>query len=166
MIILTATVVLSTITYGLLIEPLARTFSKLNRQIRSTSLKLERNHKMLRHQEIIRSEYNKYRGLIKPTPSDEEEIASMLKVIESTARSNKIDISNIRPQPVKDRGYYKDFTFELVSEAELKEIVKFIYDLQGSKNLLRVRKFTLSSSSSKNRLKAVMEIVKPAIKLQ
>lgn len=163
---ITIAIVFSTIFYGFVIEPLSRTYSRLNNQIRSGSLKLQRNYKLLNQKDSIKAEYEKYSPLIKPLPSEEEEIAAVLKVIEAIARENNIYITNIRPQPVRARLYYDELTFELIAEADIENLIKFIYDLQTSKNLLRVKKLTLSSTSTKdNLLKAIMEITKPSIKI-
>lgn len=166
LIIATITIVLSTISYTLIIEPLIRTYFKLNHQIKASSLKLERNYKILKRQDYINTEYEKYSSLIKPSSSEEEEIASMLKVIEAKARENNIFITNIRPLPAKDKVYYRELTFELIAEAGIDRLVKFIYDLQTSGNLLRARKLTLTSSYTKSDvIKAVIEITKPSIKI-
>ena len=163
LLVITIVIVTITLSYGFIIEPLIGAFSNLNRQIETGRLKLQKASKMLMRQDIITEEYKKYVNFLKPAGSDEEEIASMLKTIESIARKNNIHISNIRPQPAKERGYYKEFIFELISEADIDHLIKFIYDLQVSGNLLRVDRLTLSASSSKEGLKAVMEITKPSV---
>ncbi|MDB4349334.1 type 4a pilus biogenesis protein PilO [Omnitrophica bacterium] len=164
----TIAITLATISYGFIIEPVIATYSKINRQIRSNTLKLEKGYRLLRRANEIKAEYRKYADLVKPLPSDEEEIAAMLKAIEAIARGNNIYITNIRPQPARENEYYKEFIFELTAEAGVERLGKFIYDIQSSGNLLRVRKLTLNSSSKERSLKAVMEISKssiPAIEL-
>ncbi len=164
LIISTVTVTFITLTYGFIVEPIIAAYSRLNRQILSSTLKLEKGYRLLKRAEKIKTEYARYAQLVKPSRSDEEEIASMLKVIEATARGNNIYIRNIRPEPTKEREFYKEFIFELTVEAGIKRLGKFIYDLQSSGNLLRVKRLTLSASSkSADSLRAVLEISKPAI---
>lgn len=159
----TIAAIAATISYGFIIEPFLEANSKLNRRIDAERLRLEKSQALLKKQDTIKAEHERYAGFIKPSASDEEEQASMLKAIEAIARSNNIYIKNIRPQPVKEKLFYKEFVFELIAEAEIDRLVKFIYQLQSSENLLRVKKLTLSASSSKKALKALMEITKPSI---
>lgn len=165
LLVATILIVSTTVSYVFIIEPIIGAFTKLNRQIETGTLKLERSQKLLKKKGVIEAEYKKYASLVKPLASDEEEIASMLKAIEAIARKNNIHITNIRPQPVAKKPFYKEFIFEFVAEADIARLIKFIYDLQVSGNLLRVNKLTLSATSKKQKgLKAIMEITKPSMK--
>ncbi len=163
--IATITIVATVVSYGFVVEPLISSWSRLNRRIGSMSLKLERNYKLLGRGEIIEERYKRYSRYVKPLSSEEEEVASMLKEIEAMARADSVHINNIRPHPARDRGFYEDFIFEVIADADISSLVKFIYDLQNSGNLLRVKKFTLSAvSKQKDQLKIIMLINKPAVK--
>ncbi|MBL7068665.1 MAG: type 4a pilus biogenesis protein PilO [Candidatus Omnitrophica bacterium] len=164
--LLTVTVIIvaATIAYSFVIDPVAEAFSRLNRQIETGLLKLDKSYKLLQMKEQINREYQEYAGYIKPLRSEEEEMASMLKAIESIARKNKISITNIRPQAVKTREFYREFVFELNAETDVGSLSKFIYELQSSENLLRVTRLTLTTSYTKDKaLKAIMEITKPSL---
>ncbi len=162
--VITVVIVLSTVSYVFIIEPLMRAWSELSNEIRTSEVKLEKSFRLLNQQDRLKAEYEMYAPHIKKISSDEEEIASMLKVVEEIARNDSIHITNIRPQPLVDRGFYKEIAFELIAEANIKQLCKFMYDLQSSGNLLRTKRLTLSAASSKKEeLKAVMEIAKPSI---
>ncbi|MFH1753701.1 MAG: type 4a pilus biogenesis protein PilO [Candidatus Omnitrophota bacterium] len=162
LIISTVTITVATLVYVFVIEPVIGAYSKINRQIISSTLKMEKGSRLLKRAHEINAEYAKYAELIKPSQSDEEEIASMLKVIEVLARENQIYIRNIRPEPVKMVDFYKEYIFELTTDASITDLGKFIYDIQTSGNLLRVKRLTLSSGSKgRDSLKAVLEISKP-----
>ena len=163
---ITAAIVMVAVLYTFIIEPLISANNSIDREIMTGERRLSKNLRVLKNEDAIKSEYAKHEGLIQPAASDEEEIASMLGAIESLARVNKIDISNIRPDQVKVFEHYKEFAFELVAQAEIEMLVKFMYDLQNSGNLLRVRRLSLSPSpSKKNALRAVIEVIKPSITL-
>jgi len=164
LVISTVTVTVATLAYGFIIDPIIDTYSGLNRQIASSTLKLEKGYRLLKRVEEIKAEYAKYAQLIKPSQTDEEEIASMLTAIEVLARGNNIYIRNIRPEPIKENEFYKEFIFELTAEAGIERLGKFIYDIQSSGNLLRVKRLTLSASSKgADNLRVVLEISKPAL---
>ena len=163
LLLITAILVACAFVYGFVAEPLIRAHAGLNRQIETGRLKLQKNQKLLSQRVTIMADYKRYADMIKPMASEEEEVAAMLKIIENIARKGSIRITNVRPQPVKDEGIYKEFTFELIAESDVKGLAKFIYDLQGSGNLLRVRKLTMSTAASKDKsIKAIIEITKPS----
>lgn len=164
LVIATILILFSTVSYGFIIEPLLRAYSDLSYRIATDAKKLEKNQRLIHMKDAIIAEYERYSKILRPTGSDEEEIASMLKVIEATARNDNVYILNIRPQPLKDEELYKIFSLELSAEAEIERLVRFIYDLQTGTDLLRVRRLTISAGSAKSgQLKALMIITKPAI---
>ncbi|NQT06343.1 MAG: type 4a pilus biogenesis protein PilO [Candidatus Omnitrophica bacterium] len=164
LITVTVLVIAIVVAYGFIIEPLSKVFNRLNREIKVSRLKLEKSMKLLERQDEIEADYNKYALLLKPSTSEEEEIASMLQAIEAVASKDSIQITNIRPLPARDRGYYQELSFEVIAESPLEGLIKFMYDLQAADDLLRVVKFTLTAkSSSGNNLKAILSISKPAV---
>ena len=108
LVIATLGVTVATILYGFVIEPVIRANTRLNDLIEAKSLKLKKGYRLLGREDEIQAEYGLYANMLKPTSSNEEEIASMLKVIEEIARGDSIYITNIRPQPVRDRGLYSN----------------------------------------------------------
>lgn len=157
-------ITLIVLSYVFIIEPLINAYSRLNRHIRTNNTKLVKGYSLLKRADNIKDEYIKYRNQVNDIPSDEEEVAFILKVIESIATKNDIHITNIRPQPPRDRGSYQELVFELTAESGIDRLMKFIYDTQTSNNLLRVKRLTLSSSTrGKAALKSIMEITRPSL---
>ena len=100
-----------------------------------------------------------------PLGSDEETIAVLLKAIERIARKTSVHITNIRPRASKETELYKEFGFEVISEASLEGLLRFMYELQNAAELLRVKRSTLSLKAGKGKtLRAVFEISKLAVK--
>lgn len=160
----TVAITVVTLSYVFIVEPIIEAYGGIDRKIKTYTVKLQKGRGLLMREETIIEQYKKYADLIRPALSDEEEIAAMLKVIEEIASQNQMQITNIRPQPVREGEFYKEFIFELSAEANMRQLGKFIYDIQGSGNILRVKRLILTSSvSTKKVLKASMEISKPAI---
>lgn len=161
----TGIVISAAFVYVFVIEQLADKWRYLNSQIAEKTLKLNKNIKILRKEEWIREEFKKYAEYTVSIGRDEEIIAALLKTIEQKAGSTSTRITNIRPRPVRDAGFYKEFVFEVISESSLEELTRFIYELQNTKELLKVRKLTLTLKSSQPQtLKGVMEITKISVK--
>lgn len=163
--LVTIIVVSSVFGYVLILEPLTRNWSRLNRQIVQRSRKLNQNLLILKKERKIKSEFAKYAEYAKSLGTDEEIIAYLLKTIEQKASLTSTYITNIRPRDVKDKGFYREFTFELVSESGLDDLMRFIYELQNSSELLTVKRLTLTlKSSERQTLRGVIEISKISVK--
>jgi Tfp pilus assembly protein PilO len=161
----TVAVVGAAIGYALIFEPLANLRRRLNAQVEEAALKLNKSLDLLRREKTVKEQFRKYAVYAKSLGTDEQAIAYLLKAIEEKATLSAVRISNIRPRPVKDKGSYKEFSFEVVAESDLEEIFKFVYELQNSQDILKVRKLTLTLKSPEQQvLKASMEISKISVK--
>jgi len=163
--VVTVTIIAVAIGYALILEPLSSKWRDFDRQIGQRILKLNKNLGILKREKSIKAEFAKYAEHTKSMGTDEEVIASLLKAIEQKAGQTQTRITNIRPRPVKDFGFYKEFVFEVISESSLEELLRFVYELQNSKELLKVKKLTLTLKSSQTHLlRGVMDIIKVSVK--
>ena len=150
--------------YGLMLEPLVSKWKSLNEEIVQKTILLNKNLRTLQKEKPIREEFEKYSQHTGFEGTDEETIASLLKVIEEKASATSTYITNIRPRPIRETPFYKEFIFEVIAESSLDQLAKFIFELQNSKELLKVRRMTLTMKSSKRQaLKGVMEISKISV---
>jgi Tfp pilus assembly protein PilO len=164
MVIMTVAITAATLSYVFIVEPIMEAYATIDRKIKTYTVKIQKGQSLLMREEVILAQYKKYADLIRPALTDEEEIAAMLKVIEEIASQNQIQITNIRPQPVREGEFYKELIFELSAESDVRQLGKFIYEIQGSGNILRVKRLIMTSSvRPKQPLKVTMEISKPAI---
>ena len=166
MVALTIAIVVLTLAYGFIIEPIASGYATLSAKIESGRLRLEKSRKLLANAEKIRREYDQFSKYIRKTMSDEEEMAATLKTIESLARSNNLSISNIRPQPLREEGGFRFYVFDVSCESDLARLSKFIYDTQTSEALMRVTRLTISAPSQTRSSvpRVLMEITRPSLK--
>jgi Tfp pilus assembly protein PilO len=54
----------------------------------------------------------------------------------------------MRPKPAQDKDYYKRFVVEIETESDMNSLMKFIYDVKESSQLLKVDKLRLNAKSS------------------
>lgn len=161
----TIAVVCVAMGYIIILEPLTNRWKALGRQIEQKTVKLNKNLSILQQEKRIKSEFAKYAEHTRSMGADEEVIATLLKIIESKASGTATRITNIRPKPVKDRGFYKEFSFEVMSESSLEDLLQFVYELQNSKELLKVKRLTLTLKSGQaSTLRGVMDIIKVSVK--
>ena len=154
-------IILGCLFYGFVLEPLALKWIKLNKRVLSQKIRLEKNYRIIANKEIIEKEYQRYANYVKTVGSDEEVIATLLQEIENLAKNCTVRITDIKPKEVKDLRFYKRFAIEIESEAQIKQLSRFIYELQKSSQLLRVQRLHLrAKGTQKPLLKCHMLITK------
>ena len=127
----------------LVVFPITERIKKLNEEIKLEEKRVARNlHNLSQKAEVLK-EYQRYADYVKKEKSDEEEIASLLNEIESIASSTRIYLVNMKPQPIKQVDFYKSYAIEMEVEGEMELIIKFLYALQKSEQLIRVKRMRL-----------------------
>lgn len=133
------------VLFYVIIEPVWKKWQDLNESINLNEQKLLKNLKILSQKDQIVELYNKYASDIKMKGSVEEETAVILSEIENIARSSNTYITDIKPQKVKDMEFYKEYFVELEAEGDIVSLTRFIYGLQSSKQILKVRQLRLNA---------------------
>lgn len=146
----TASVIGGAALFILVLQPVMKEWGQLGLDLDSVNAKLYKNLKLLANKEAIEKEYNKYKEYIQKAGGGEDETAAILKEIETTASNCQVAITSIKPKGTKQFKSYRKFTVEVVSEAKLDQFLKFIYDLEGSKKLLKVERLVLSLKGSQS----------------
>lgn len=137
-------VIIGVVSYITVIEPLWTKWQELNNTIDNKEAQLSKNRKILAQEDAISKQYDKHAENIKMKGSVEEETATILREIENIARSSNTYITDIKPQKVQDMEFYKEYFVELEAEGDISNLAKFIYDLQNSKQILKVRYLRLN----------------------
>ena len=154
-------VILGIAIYIIAVEPIWTEWQDLNRNIFAKERKLLKNVKILAQKDRITSLYNKYASSIKMKGSVEEETAVILREIENIARSTNINITDIKPHRVKNMDFYKEYYIELEAEGNVANLAKFIYELQSSDQILKVRHLRINpKAGGGDTLKAYMIVTK------
>lgn len=132
------------IIYMTIIDPLWAYWKELNETISAKEVQVLKNIKILAQRDAIDTVYAKYSESIKMKGSEEEETAVILREIENIARSANVYITDIKPQKAKDMEFYKEYHVELEAEGNISSLTKFIYELQNSKQILKVKRLQLT----------------------
>jgi len=62
----------------------------------------------------------------------------VLNEIETLATNSNVRIVSMRPKPAQDLDYYKRFAVEIETESDMQSLMKFIFGLKNSPQLLKV----------------------------
>jgi len=151
-------VILFAVVFNVLLYPLARENAQLNKQIILTRQKLKKYVWLISQKDAIQAKFSAYIFAGKASGEEDPLVVGLAK-LESLARGANIRIIDIRPQMnPKAQGPYKESEIELRAEGEEGEFLKFIYDIENSLSLLKIKKFQLSSRPNTRTLEARFSI--------
>lgn len=136
------------------ISPLLKKGDMLLRETAKKEVRCRRNFSIISSKQKIQEDFKMYTGIIKKTASDEEETASLLKQIESLAQKSKVSLSSIKPKRVTEVEFYKRYAVEIEGEGSLRQLVRFLYYIQNTDQILKAERLRVNvKSSSSSRLK-------------
>lgn len=135
-----------------MVEPLYKKLTQLNQQISTKQLQLMKSQKLIKEKDIIAGKFNKYAHELKVKGSNEEEMASVLSEIENIGKASGVYLSDVKPQKIKDMDFYKVLLVEIKFQATMPTLSKFIYDLQNSTSLLKVKRLQINIKGGESSL--------------
>jgi len=133
------------LVFNFLIIPVLKKNSALNKEIAMTKTKLNKYRRLLTQKDHIQNKYNKFSSRIGSSYQDKDTLVSALSTLETLAQESGIRIIDIRPQGSKDWELYKEILIDLKAEATLEGYLKFIYNIENSLSLLRIKRFQISA---------------------
>ena len=160
----TAALIVAALTYNLAIEPLVERWRTLDAQIAAKVTVLMKNKLLLQKYKSLESEYTKYPALLDEGISEGGDLAITLREIENISKKSSCHIANVKPQTSKKLGKYKEISFDLSVEGGIEEITRFLYEVETSKNCLRVRRFSITpKSGDPTKLKGTLLVSKLSV---
>ena len=164
--LLTIAVIVFSLLYNLALTPYLKRSAILDREIAQLNNKLAKAHRLLPKKAKIEREYTSGVLSFKSEEglSSEQLTARILVELEKLSTLSGVHIVDIKPRPVKNFEFYSEFIIEMRFEGAVDDISRFIYEIQGSKELLKIEKFAINIKSSEATvLEGFMEIRKSSI---
>lgn len=141
-----------TILDRLIISPISDKIRMLDKEIKDKQSAVRKNLRILSYKSRIMEDKNKYQGYLHSVKSDEEEMTQVLKEIESLSEAAEIYLIDMKPANVQEMGTSKKFSVNLNCEAQMEQLVNFMYSVENSKRLLTIEKFQLAPKSKDSSL--------------
>ncbi len=143
--------------YEFVYRPFQRKAVQIDSQIEVMERKLQKAYEMIRTgeglDERIRGQFDDM--VLTKTP--EEEMSSLLSELEGLASEARIQIADMKPQPVRAQERIFVFSVKLTLDHDLKTAVNFIRLLQEAPLSLAVDEFSFErASSAKGNLRCVL----------
>jgi Tfp pilus assembly protein PilO len=142
---LTTGVILFSLVFNFLISPLLKRQGSLNKEINITRLRLKKYLRLLNQEDEIKNKYNKFASGKNLTNETQDAAVSALSALETLARDSGIRIIDVRPQSAKAVDLYKEIFIDLRTEGAIEGYLKFLYNVENSLTLLRIKRFQLNA---------------------
>lgn len=145
---LTAGVIAFSIIFKFFITPVLTKNDDLNKEIKLTQAKLKRSLRLLKQKNYIKSKYSKLLPLDNLSDEPQDSSVGLLSELERLSKNANIRIIELRPETAKKSGLYKEIFVDLRADGAMSGYLKFIYDIERSPLLLKIKKFQLSAKSN------------------
>jgi hypothetical protein len=142
---LTLAVVAISIFFNFLIEPTMKRNFLLNQEIRLNTIKLGKYLKVIHQKKELKPESNQPTSYPVNEDFKKDSLIAALAELENIAKSCGVRILDIRPQSDKESGAYRQNIIEFRTEAQMQDYLKFIYDIESSLFLFRIKRMQINS---------------------
>lgn len=154
----TVGIIIFSVLFNFVIEPFFAKNDSLNKEINITRRKFRKYVQLLSQKDYIQNKYNRFSQNLKRPEAGGDIFVSALTNIEDIAKASGIRIIDIRPQTQKGQAAFKEIIVELKTEGNMEGYLKFLYNIDNSLSLLRIKKFQLSSKANSPALEGNLSI--------
>lgn len=160
----TITVLVFSLFFNFAAVPVLRKKEILDEKIKVARMALEKYRFLLEHKEQIKKGEGEFFSRLGSTQEKEDTFVNALSSLEAFAGSSNIRIIDIRPQAAYDKQKaYQDVIIEVRAEGDLADFFKFIYAVENSLQLLKIKKIQLSAKANSPALEGNFLILQPAL---
>lgn len=155
----TVGVVLLSIIFNFFLSPIIAKNENLNKEINFTKTKLKKYVRLLSQRDAIQSKYAKFANTLSSAGEQKDALVSALSELENLAKNANIRIIDLRPQQqAKTLDLYQEILINLRTEGAMEGYLEFIYNLENSLSLLRIKKFQLTAKPNTQTLEGSFSI--------
>ena len=137
----------------LIISPVFSRLKGLDEEIREKEISVRKNIRILSQKDRIRASsanYGSFSG--GKLGSDEEEMTSFMKEMEDMANKSSVYLVDIKPGAVKGQEQLKKYFVTLNCEAQMEQIVDFMYGLENSSRFFTIERYQITPKAKDSSL--------------
>lgn len=147
----------------LVVSPVFSKIKFLDAEIEDREALIKSSIKIVNQKERILSARDKYGYLSSGFSSSDAEVTSLLKEIEGMSNRSSVYLVDMKPSSIKG-GSSEKFMISLSCEAQMEQLVDFMYNIENSDKLLMIEKYQISPKTKDSSVaKCVMSISKVVI---
>lgn len=146
------------VVFNLFLAPLLSKNSDLNRQINFTRTKIKKYLWLLSHKDKLQAKYNKFYAGVRIQSESQDPLVTALSELEALAKNANIRIIDIRPQQTKPSDLYPEILIDVRLEGTMEGYLNFIYNLENSPSLFKIRRFQLTAKANSPTLEGAFSV--------
>ena len=134
-----------------IISPVFSKIRVLNKEIQDEQANIKKNLRILAQKDKILTGSSKYSSLLGDSNlSADEQITLVLKELESLASKSSVYLVDMKPAGIKESGSSKRILINLNCEAQMEQLVDFMYNMENSKSLISIEKYQLTPKTKES----------------
>lgn len=134
----------------LIVHPVLSKMRSLDKEIQAQTAQIKKDFHILTQKEKIIAESRRYASYSLGELSAEEATTSLLKELEDLANKASVYLVDIKPAGIKQEAGYSKYLVNLSCEAQMEQVIDFMYNIENSKKLLRIEKYNISPKSKES----------------
>ncbi|MBI4706491.1 MAG: type 4a pilus biogenesis protein PilO [Candidatus Omnitrophica bacterium] len=149
--------------FNFVISPAIDKYEALNKEITITKVKFRKCLSLLNRKSYIESHYRKFSAQAALPSEKGDSLVDVLSELEGFAKEANMRIADMRPQGQRNVDLYKEYMIDIKLEGNIEGFLKFIFNVENSLSLLRIKKFQLSAKQQSGLLEGTFSISKLAL---
>ncbi|MFA5099661.1 MAG: type 4a pilus biogenesis protein PilO [Candidatus Omnitrophota bacterium] len=130
-----------------IVGPIISRTRALDKDITDKKAAISRDLKILAQKESIELRKAEYKAFSVLETTPEEDTSSLLKEVETLASKSKVYLADMKPQDSKQEQEFKKYQVNVNCEATFDKFIEFLYNIENSKKVLKIEKFSISLKS-------------------
>lgn len=149
-------VIIFSVLFHFIIAPILKEVEAVTNRVSALKVKLTKYTWLLSQKETIQ---NKFKQSVSTLNLDRTNtLVDALSNIEAIAKNANIRIIDIRPQASKKIRTHRELLIELKAEGSSENYIKFLYDIENSLLLLRIKRLQLNAKPNTPNLEGNLRI--------
>lgn len=141
-------IICASVIFKYIIEPVAIRSKNITKEIETKRLKIEKGERLSLSKEQIEKDFAEIAKNLRFEGSSQQLTSLLLNKIEKLAEESGVHITNIKPQKINKIDFYQKMSVEIKLDAAISQILKFLYDLESSQDLIKIERIQISTTTS------------------
>ena len=150
--------ILVSLVFNFIAYPLWQNNQSLNREITMTRFKLVKYQEALNRKAELENIYPESSPALKALEQKQDTVVAVLTELEHLSQKVNLKILDIRPQSIARASGVKEASFDLRLEGDIEAYLKFIYEIENSVFLLRIKKILLHAKADSTSIEGAFTI--------
>jgi len=163
---LTIGIILFSLIFNFVISPIITKYVNLDKEISIARVKLRKYMALVSQKEKVQKRYSDKFNLASSLPEfRQDSLVAALSELQNLAKNANIRIIDLRPQQGAKTGSqtYKEIIIDMRAEGSMEGYLKFIYNIENSLWILRIKKFQILAKSNSAALEGIFTIVQVSL---